>query len=138
MLDKIIYVFFICIILSVWIVLCILKYRKWNIKRKKCIKHVTVYVSDILSKKTKRGDMVYKPIFVLEEKNQRYKIDSAFYSNLVTFGVGQKVNLLINPQNYKQFLYAENSYNKGMVVDIVCCFIPFVFLIGIILAAFVN
>lgn len=133
MIDYIIIFGFGIIILFSWCGLCIFKYKKWSNKRKKCRKRLSVQVIDILAKKTKRGSMVYKPIFAEIDGNCNYIIDSAFYSSLVSFEVGQCIVLLVNPENPKEFLYEDNTYNKGIITDILCCCLPFIFLLGILL-----
>lgn len=127
------------LLLSGWIIFCILKYRKWNHRFKNCTKKITVHVSDVLEKKTRRGGMVYKPIFTGIEDGREFVISSAFYSNLVSFGVGENVELFVNPEDYQNFIYAEKSYNKGLNADIFACiFIPIIFLAGIILTCVVK
>lgn len=127
------------LLLSGWIIFCILKYRKWHHRFKNCTKRITVDVSDVLEKKTRRGSMVYKPIFTGIEDGREVVISSAFYSNLVSFGVGENLELLINPGNYQEFIYAEKSYNKGINADIFACvFIPVIFLVGILLICVVQ
>lgn len=121
------------IFFTAWCALCISKYKKWSNKRKKCKKQLSVQVIEILEKKTARGGMIYKPIFKTNE-NTNYIIDSAFYSSLVSFEIGQHIILLVNPQNPKDFLYKDNAYNKGIIVDVLCCCLPCIFLLGILLA----
>lgn len=118
--------------MSAWAILCIYKYRKWDHKRKNCTKQLFVEVKEILEKKTARGGMVYKPIFITTDGENNI-IDTAFYSSLVSFEIGQQLTLLINPQNPKDFLYENDSYNKGIIVDVLCCCLPFVFILGIFL-----
>lgn len=120
------------IFLAAWGALCVTKYKKWNGKRKKCKRPLPVRVVDILERKTARGGMVYKPIFEAIE-NEGYVIDSAFYSSLVSFEIGQRLVLLVDPKNPKDFLYQDNAYNKGRIVDVLCCCLPALFLLGIIL-----
>ena len=81
MINYIIILGFGMIILFSWCGLCILKYKKWSTKRKKCKKRLSVRVIDVLAKKTKRGSMVYKPIFAETDGKCNYIIDSAFYSS---------------------------------------------------------
>ena len=118
---------------SAWLALCIAKYNKWSKKRKNCTQQLSVKVVEILERKTARGGMVYKPIFMPADAAEHSVIDSAFYSSLVSFEIGETVELLVNPNNEKDFLYKDNQYNKGMIVDILCCCLPVIFVIGIIL-----
>ena len=118
-----------------WSTLCISKYKKWSSKRKKCKTRLPVRVVEILEKKTARGSMVYKPIFVATDEDSDLSIDSAFYSSLVSFEVGQRLILLVNPENPKDLIYEDNTYNKGIIVDMLCCcLLPLVFLLAILLA----
>ncbi len=133
MIDFFIRFCFILVFISVWFVLCIFKYKKWSNKRKKCTKHISVKVIDILEKKTARGGMIYKPIFLVEGVSDNSTIDSAYYSSLVSFEVGEYVELLVNPDNQNEFLYKDNPYNKGLIVDILCCCLPCIVLIGILI-----
>ena len=125
--GRFIVIFFVVTVLIGWLILCRAKFKKWHDRKIKCIKRINVVVSDVLERKTARGAMLYKPIFQVEA--EEYIIDSAFYSNLVKFQVGEKLELLVNPENYKQFLYADDRYNKGLIADVICCFIPLIFLI---------
>lgn len=39
--------------------------------------------------------------------------------------VGVKLQLLVNPDNMKEFVYKDNQYNRGLVADILCCIVFF-------------
>ncbi len=118
---------------AAWAALCTAKYRKWQRRRRNCTLELPVRVVDVLERKTARGSMVYKPIFEPVDPADSTVIDSAYYSNLVSFEVGEAVNLLVNPDNTKEFLYKDDSLNKGRIVDIVCCCLPIICVIGYIL-----
>ncbi|MCR4691235.1 MAG: hypothetical protein K5739_07820 [Lachnospiraceae bacterium] len=124
MINHIIKAVFVIIFVSAWLALCFGKYNKWNKKRKHCTREMTVKVTDILERKTARGGMTYKPIFQPVDEGDAGEIDSAYYSNLVSFEVGQTVTLLVNPDNPKEFLYKDNSLNRGMIVDVLACVLP--------------
>ena len=49
--------------------------------------------------------------------------NTAYYSNLVSFSVGDKLQLLVNPDNMKEFVYKDNQYNRGLVADMLCCIV---------------
>lgn len=117
-----------------WCMSTIIRYRYWSSKRKNCIKELPVQVIEIWERRTSRGAILHKPIFAGTDENASCIIDSAVFSNLVSFEVGQRVVLLVNPENPKQFLYKDNKYNKGIIVDFLGCFLPLIFLLGIILA----
>lgn len=134
MINYIIKFGFVLILFLAWCTLCIFKYKKWSSKRKMCIKPISVQVIEILEKRTARGGMVYKPIFAIIDDKDNTIIDSAFYSSLVSFEIGQHLTLLVNPQNPKEFLYENNKYNKGIIVDVICCCLPCIFILGILLA----
>ena len=125
----------ICIVLfaSVWLALCIAKYNKWNKKRKNCTKELSVKVVDVLERRTARSGMVYKPVFMPVNGADRSEIDSAFYSKFVSFEVGETVELLVNPDNTKEFLYKDDSLNKGRMVDMYCCCLPILIIIAYVL-----
>ena len=116
-----------------WLALCIAKYNKWRKRIKNCTREVSVKVVDILEKRTARGGMVYKPIFESIDATHQLVIDSALYSSLVTFEIGDTLELLINPEDTKEFLYKDDFLNKGKKADILCCLIPIIIIIGIIL-----
>ena len=124
-----------CIVLfaSAWLALCIAKYSKWSKRKKHCSKELTVKVVDVLERRTARSGMVYKPVFSPLNADDGSVIDSAFYSKFVSFEVGEEVELLVNPDNIKEFLYKDDSLNKGKTVDILCCCLPVLIVIGFIL-----
>ena len=77
--------------------------------------------------------MVYKPVFMPVNGADRSEIDSAFYSKFVSFEVGETVELLVNPDNTKEFLYKDDSLNKGRMVDMYCCCLPILIIIAYVL-----
>lgn len=116
-----------------WLLLCIFKYRKWNIRKKRCTKTVHAKVVSVLEKKPMRGsDMLYKPVFQVTLDDQLVTIRSAYFSNLIHFETGEQVELLVNPENYQQFLYKTEALNRGKAADIICCILPLFFAIGIL------
>ncbi len=123
----------ILLFVTAWAILCIMKYNKWRRRRKSCTKEMTVKVIEVLERKTARGRMVYKPVFQTVDTADQIVIDSAFYSALVSFEVGESLVLLVNPENVKEFLYKDDSLNKGRTVDMISCFLPFICVIGYIL-----
>lgn len=129
-----------CIVLfaSAWLALCIAKYSKWSRKRKHCTKELKVKVVKVLERRTARSGMVYKPVFAPVNSDDGSVIDSAFYSKFVSFEVGEEVELLVNPDNIKEFLYKDDSLNKGKTVDILCCCLPIVIVIGFALVSMSN
>ncbi len=133
MLTIIIKTVAILLFMTAWAVLCVMKYNKWRRRRKKCTKEMTVKVIEVLERKTARGGMVYKPVFQTVDTADQIVIDSAFYSALVFFEVGESLALLVNPENVKEFLYKDDSLNKGRTVDMISCFLPFICVIGYIL-----
>ena len=133
MLTIIIKTVAVLLFVTAWSILCIMKYNKWRRRRKNCTKEQLVKVIEVKKRKTARGGMAYKPIFKAVEDVEQSVIDSAFYSGFVTFAVGETLILLVNPENEKEFLYKENSLNKGRIVDMVSCFLPFICVIGYIL-----
>ena len=118
-----------------WLALCIAKYNKWRKRIKNCTREVPVKVVDVLEKRTARGGMVYKPIFESIDDTLQLVIDSALYSSLVTFEIGDTLELLVNPENTNEFLYKDDSLNKGKKADILCCLMPIVIIIGIVLTS---
>lgn len=138
MLHYVIPILFAIVLLTAWGALCFSKYKKWNHRRKNCNKELQVYVKQILERKTKRGDIVYKPIFAWNEAGREYTIDSAFYSGLVSFEVGEAVMLLVNPENYMEFLYADDTYNKGILADVLGCLMPLLLILGLFSAMIIN
>lgn len=75
---------------------------------------------------------MHKPVFAGTDENANCIIDSAVFSNLVSFEVGQRLVLLVNPENPKEFLYKDNKYNKGIIVDFVGSLMPIILLIAFI------
>lgn len=120
------------IVLIGWGILCFSKYQKWNTRKKRCTKLVHARVIQVLEKKPVRGsDMLYKPIFLVEDHNIR--IDSAYYSNLLHLTPNTYIDLLVDTDNYNNFIYAEKSLNRGIMADIVCCCLPIIFLVAILI-----
>ena len=125
---MIIYMAFGFLYFGLWFILCISKYNKWSKRKKNCTQELSVRVVDILEKKT-------APIFMPTDPANLLVIDSAYYSNLVSFEIGDTVELLINPENPSQFLYKDDSLNKGKTADIIGCCLPvFFFVIYVILS----
>ena len=93
------------------------------------------HVVEIRERKTARSGIITKPVFQVCDSGKVCHIESAYYSKLVVFHVGQSVEILVNPEDYSQFLYADNQYNRGKVADILCCLLPLVFLIIIIVVS---
>ncbi len=127
----------VCILLfaSAWLALCIAKYNKWHKRKKNCTMELSVEVIRVLQRKTARSGMVYKPVFKPLNGENLTEIDSAYYSKFVSFEIGETVELLVNPDNIKEFLYKDDSLNKGKIVDILCCCIPILPMIGFILVS---
>lgn len=101
---------------------------------KKCTRLVHGLVIEVKERKPIRGSgMLYKPIFMVRDENGETKIESAYYSNLISLSVNSKVDLLVDPDDYNTFIYADRSLNKGLPADIICCCLPIVFLVGILL-----
>ena len=117
-----------------WAALCLSKYHKWNRRKKNCTREISAEVIKVLERKPMRGSsMLYKPVFRPMDTPDNTVIDSAYYSNLVSFNVGERVELLVNPENYQEFLYKDDSLNKGKTADIIACIIPAVLIVVFIL-----
>ena len=84
---------------------------------------MTVKVTQILEKKTARSGIIYKPVFESVDPMDQAVIDSAYYTRMVTFNVGETVELLVNPDNVKEFLYKNDALNKGKIADLMACLI---------------
>ena len=130
--NILIIVMFFGSILLAWFLLCLFKYKKWHDRKLNCTKKLVAHVVEIRGRKTARSGIITKPIFQVCDGGKVYHIESAYYSNLVVFHMGQNVEILVNPEDYSQFLYADDQYNRGKVADILCCLIPLIFLIVII------
>ena len=123
----------ICVLLILaWAALCVSKYKKWHRRRVNCTQELEVKVTDVLKRKAMRGGYIYKPVFESVD-DDHYVIDSAYYSNLVSFEIGETLTLLVNPDDKKEFLYKDDSLNRGKVADIVCCILPAPLVIGFII-----
>ena len=137
--ELIFYSPIIVIVTVYWAIFSSLKYKKWKERQEKCTKRITVYVSDVLERKTRRGSMVYKPIFKWEEDGREYTIDSAYYSNVIRFEKNEEVVLLVNPEEYRQYMYGDPFYtNKLKIMDGIACAFPLVFLLFIVLSCFIK
>ena len=127
-------ILFILIVVVFWTALCYSKYKKWHIRMKKCTRLVHGLVIEVKERKPIRGSgMLYKPIFMVRDENGETKIESAYYPNPISLSVNSKVDLLVDPNDYNTFIYADRSLNKGLPADIICCCLPIVFLVGILL-----
>ncbi|MCR5251870.1 MAG: hypothetical protein K6E50_14820 [Lachnospiraceae bacterium] len=133
MLSNIIVITFWVLFFLAWLALCLVKYGKWARRRKNCTAEITARVVEIKERKAMRGGMLYKPVFEPLGTTDCLLIDSAFYTNLVRFEVGQTVELLVNPADPKEFLYKDNSLNKGIVADVICCCLPLLCILGYVL-----
>lgn len=116
------------------------KYVKWHNLKKNCILPVVASVIEIKKKRMRcgTGALVYKPIFQITLQGQKYLITSAHYSNLFDFHIGQQVPLRINPQNCNLFLYDEEKYNKGILLDIFACLLLLGFSTGLCIWFFLG
>lgn len=121
------YVFFIILIVP-WLILSGFKIKKWRDREKRCTLKVCVQVTDILVKRPRRGsDLVYKPVFTIYFTNTT--IDSALYTNLYHFTIGQKLWIRINPNDIQDFIYESPYKEIEMGADVLCCVIPLVVLV---------
>ena len=75
----------------------------------------------MLEKKTHRGAMLYKPVFKPIDYPELPVIDTAYFSNLISFEVGESLQLMVNPNNIKEFIYKDKKSNKGLTADMLCC-----------------
>lgn len=129
MIGAVILIFF-----TLWGVLCYNKYKKWAHRLKYCTKELPVIVADVLERKPLNGEMIYKPVF--KSLDEDMTIQSANYSNLISFQMGQQVCLLVNPEDPQEFLYKENAFNVGKTADIISCFLPLFLLIALFLIGY--
>lgn len=125
MLTNILKICAIALYFAGWLAFCIFKLNKWHRRKKNCTEELSVEVVDVLERKPMRGSsMLYKPVFKPVNSTDSTLIDSAYYSNLIKFDRGDKVELLVNPNNRNEFLYKDDSLNRGKIVDIISCFFP--------------
>ncbi|MBR6403444.1 MAG: hypothetical protein IKS48_08690 [Eubacterium sp.] len=129
MLGYIIVVVFCAVVAVVWLSICIPKYKKWSGRIKNCTLEVPVQVVEIYEKRTRRGYVLCKPVFESVDPTNQVVIDSAYYSNLISFEVGDELVLLINPNDPKEFIYKDKRNNKGLVADMVACCMPILVII---------
>ena len=123
--ERIVLLGFCTLFAVIWFVIGKTKYDKWAYRYRNCTQELPVRVVEVLERRPMRGSsMLYKPIFQPEEGDDRTLIDTAYYSNLLSFQVGERVVLLVNPANIKEFRFKEEQYNKGMKADLVACVIP--------------
>lgn len=126
------------ILLSLWAVVASLKYRKWHRREAVCTYRVSAVVTDVLERKPTRGaGMLYKPIYSICVDGTNHTIDSAYYSNVFPVEKGDRFALLVNPENYNEFIYAEKSNNVGKKLDFLCCGIMLIAFIGMFIGVFV-
>ena len=128
-------IFFISVAFIVWMPVCISKYRKWRHRKQHCNRKVTARIVEIREKKAARGGMMYKPVFHVSLDNETHIIDSAYYTAISSMETGQPVELLVNPDDCQEFLYADERYNYGKVTDIIFCLIPVFFTAIIIIVS---
>ena len=102
MLGLIIKIVFCAIMFACATALIIVKYGKWQRRKRNCTREMTVKVTQILEKKTARSGIIYKPVFESVDPMDQAVIDSAFYTRMVTFNVGEMVEPLVNPDNVKE------------------------------------
>lgn len=114
-----------CLIVC-WLLFCYLKIKKWTGRKKRCTLRIRVQVIEILNKRPKRGsDLLHKPIFKVCLIKREIIINSALYTNIFKFELGQELWLRVNPQNMQDFMY-ESPYNEIiMLADGIGCVLPF-------------
>ncbi len=116
----------------------IVKICKWLRRKRNCTKEMKVKVTQVLAKKTRRSGYLYKPVFESMDPADQMVIDSAFYSKLVMFNEGDEMDLLVNPDNVKEFLYKDDELNKGRIADIIGCLAMYAGAIGLSVAFMLN
>lgn len=136
--QYILSIFIISVVIIIWFPICISKYRKWNHRKEHCNRKVSAQIVDIKKKKAARGGMLYKPIFAVAKDDKIHTISTAYYTGISSMEIGQTIELLVNPDDYQEFLYAEEKYNYGKATDIMFCLLPIFFAIIIILATIRN
>lgn len=108
------------------LMLCYFKTRKWIKRRKNCTEKVQVKVIEILSKRGGRGGVIHKPIFKVCSLRKEIIIDSALYTNLYSFDVGQVLWIYVNPNDLQDFMFESPYIVIIMLADGVACLLPFI------------
>lgn len=76
---------------------------------KLCTEPVTAVVSDIVSKVDSDGDTLYAPEFTYEAEGKTYKTHTNAYSSPMPYGIGEKVELLYEPDSPSHFIIKEEK-----------------------------
>lgn len=104
------------ILVLIILVTFVLQYLKKDIESKKkenCTKLVTAQVIEIRqSKPNRKGKISYKPIFIVRDERGSTMIVSARYSQVANIPVNSTINLLVDPNNYNRFIYADSFLNE--------------------------
>ena len=83
-------------------------------KEKKCIYHV---FATIVGHETTYGDSgeLYAPIYKYEYNKKTYEVCTEMYSNIGVKEVGTIIDLMINPDNPKEFI-DNNNFSKTAII----------------------
>lgn len=113
-------------IIGFWSFVCYRKIKKWRDYKKRCTLRVLAEVTDILWKSPRElhvraVDPINKPVFKVCYMGQEIIIDSAPYTNLITFKPEQEFWLYVNPENFQDFMYGEPHGTVIRRLDIGMC-----------------
>ena len=127
----------VAVFIGIMIYLIVTRKAKWSYRQKNYTKCVKATVVDVLVHRGRRGSIGYKPIFKVVEPWGEIIIDTAYYTKH-EFQVGSVVELLVNPNNYKEFMYKNDKYNAGKRGDILLCIMPLVPIVYILIMIWGN
>lgn len=115
------------IIFIYWLFFCNLKRKKWMRRKEKCTLRICAQVKELLTRKPQRGSgLLYKPIFKICLKGSEYIINSATYSQLLKFEIGNEIWININLDDPQEFSY-ESPYKDILIrLDIGACLLPLI------------
>lgn len=118
------------LLFGAWFTISYLKLKKWTGRKQRCTLRIHVQVIEILTKKPGKGSsLLCKPIFKICSIKNAPTINSALYTSLFTFNIGQELWLRVNPENIQDFMY-ESPYNDIIIfLDALGCVLLFIVLV---------
>lgn len=83
-------------------------------KRKRCTMSVMATITDIIREQSTNSDdsfVSFHPVYEYTVQNVTYRRKSSFGGSGRGFGIGQRVEILVNPDNPSEYYNAKEKFN---------------------------
>lgn len=103
-----------------WLPIIYIKRKRWKARNERCTVRTCVEVIEIRSKRPPRGSgLIYKPIFRVCSIKNNILIDSADYTAIYRFEIGQILWIYVNPENIQDFRYDKPYITILMLLELI-------------------